>query len=99
MVPCICLGAGSRKKAEKPLNSIKRSWKKEPSYVEKALEIIKSHGGRITQKSCAKNCYISQEAKVSLIVTELEHKELVEKIKKVRGNVILLKEGPLKDNS
>ncbi len=31
------------------------------------------------------------EAKISLILTELEHKGKVEKIKKGRGNVILLK--------
>ena len=59
MVPCICLGAGSRKKAEKTLEQHKEELEKEPSYVEKALEIIKSHGGRITQKELRKRIVIS----------------------------------------
>ena len=31
------------------------------------------------------------EAKISLILTELEHKGQIEKVKKGRGNVIILK--------
>ena len=32
------------------------------------------------------------ESKISLILTELEHKGKIEKVKRGRGNVILLKE-------
>ena len=32
------------------------------------------------------------ESKVSLILTELEHTGIIEKVKRGRGNVILLKE-------
>lgn len=63
----------------------------EPGYVEKALEIITQHDGRISQKELRKEMLYLSEAKVSLIVTELEHKGRIEKIKKGRGNVIILK--------
>lgn len=63
----------------------------EPGYLDRALEIIKKHDGRIYQTELRKEMLDLSEAKVSLIVTELEHKGLVEKIKKGRGNVILLK--------
>ncbi len=63
----------------------------EPGYATKALEIIKNHDGRITQKELRKEMLYLSEAKVSLIVTELEHKRLIEKIKKGRGNVLVLK--------
>ena len=42
-------------------------------------------------KELRKEMLYLSEAKVSLIVTELEHKGLVEKIKKGRGNVLILK--------
>ncbi len=54
------------------------------------LDIIKEQGGRTTQKDIRKKTPLG-EAKVSLIITELEHKGLIEKIKKGRGNVIVLK--------
>jgi uncharacterized membrane protein len=64
---------------------------KEPGYLDNALEIIKKHDGRITQKQMRKEMLHLSEAKVSLILTELEHKGKIEKVKKGRGNVILLK--------
>lgn len=63
----------------------------EPGYLEKVLEIIKKNDGRITQKDLRKEMLHLSEAKISLIITELEHKGKVEKIKKGRGNVIILK--------
>lgn len=63
---------------------------KEEDETRKYLEFIKEHGGRITQKEIRKNFPIS-EAKISLIISELEHKGKLEKIRKGRGNVILLK--------
>lgn len=62
----------------------------EDDETEKYLEFIKKHGGRTTQKDIRKNFPMS-EAKISLVITELEHKGKVEKIKKGRGNVIILK--------
>lgn len=87
-----------KEESRKTIEQHKEDLEREPNYVEKALEIIKNHNGRITQKELRKELLYLSEAKVSLIVTELEYKGLIEKIKKGRGNVLLLKESPLKDN-
>ena len=69
--------------------------KKKPIAVEgsddlqKVISIIKSRGGRTTQKEIRKNMPLS-EAKVSLIISELEEKGVIRKIKKGRGNIIIL---------
>jgi len=60
--------------------------------IEKVLKIIKEHDGRISQKGLRKEMIYLSEAKISLILTELEHKGRIEKIKKGRGNVVILKE-------
>ena len=65
---------------------------REPGYLDNALKIIQKHDGRITQKELRKEMLYLSEAKISLIITELEHKGKVEKVKKGRGNVILLKQ-------
>lgn len=57
----------------------------------RVLEFIKNNAGRITQKELRKEMMHLSEAKISLILTELEHKGRIEKIKKGRGNVIILK--------
>ena len=49
----------------------KQDLEKEPTYIEKALTIIKQHDGRITQKELRKEMLYLSEAKVSLIITEL----------------------------
>ncbi|MFH0868087.1 MAG: hypothetical protein V1831_02135 [Candidatus Woesearchaeota archaeon] len=54
------------------------------------VKIIKKEGGRATQKQIRKEIPLS-EAKISLMIAELEHKGVVEKIKKGRGNIIILK--------
>ena len=54
------------------------------------LSIIKREGGRITQKELRKRLPHS-EAKVSLVVAELEAKGKLEKLKKGRGNILVLK--------
>jgi uncharacterized membrane protein len=59
-------------------------------YVEKILEFVKKRGGRTTQKDIRKEIPLS-EAKISLLIAELEHKGKFEKIKKGRGNIIILK--------
>lgn len=64
--------------------------------LEKVLKFIKELGGRATQKDIRKK-FPSSEAKVSLMITELESKGLVKKIKKGRGNIVILtKEGSKK---
>ncbi len=64
--------------------------------LEKIIKFIKEKGGRVTQKEIRKK-FPSSEAKISLIITELESKKIVKKIKKGRGNVIILtKEGSKK---
>jgi uncharacterized membrane protein len=57
--------------------------------LEKIIKFIKEKGGRVTQKEIRK-AFPSSEAKISLIITELESKNIVKKIKKGRGNVIIL---------
>lgn len=59
--------------------------------LNKILKIIKQEGGRTTQKEIRKHFPLS-EAKISLMITELEHKNKIEKIKKGRANVIILKD-------
>ncbi|MBI4919134.1 hypothetical protein HY837_04335 [archaeon] len=64
---------------------------KEDQLTNQVLSILKKEGGRITQKDLRKHLPYS-EAKISLVISELENKKIVEKIKKGRGNIILLKE-------
>ena len=59
-------------------------------YLDKITDIIKKEGGRTTQKGIRKEIPLS-EAKISLMIAELEHKGVIEKIKKGRGNIIILK--------
>ncbi len=77
--------------SQKTLEQHKEELAQEPGYIDQALEIIKKHDGRINQKELRKEMMYLSEAKVSLIVTELEHKGKVEKVKKGRGNVLILK--------
>lgn len=58
--------------------------------LNKVVEVLKAQGGRVTQKELRKAFPLS-EGKVSLMITELEHKGVVEKIKKGRGNILILK--------
>ena len=58
--------------------------------LKKLINIIKKEGNRITQKDIRKQIPLS-EAKISLMIAELEHKGIIEKIKKGRGNIIILK--------
>ena len=58
--------------------------------LENVIKILKKEGGRATQKAIRKEIPLS-EAKISLMIAELEHKGIIEKIKKGRGNIIILK--------
>jgi len=71
-------------------NSIQDS-KEEKEDLNNVLEIIKNSGGRTTQKEIRKQIPLS-EAKVSLMIAELESKGKIRKIKKGRGNILILNE-------
>ena len=58
-------------------------------YEQKLLELIQKEK-RMTQKEIRKHFNLS-EAKISLLITELEHKQKIEKIKKGRSNIIIIK--------
>ncbi|MBW2984526.1 hypothetical protein KY361_05395 [Candidatus Woesearchaeota archaeon] len=62
---------------------------KQTSDLDKVIKVIKQEGGRATQKEIRKHFPLS-EAKISLMITELEHKGIVKRIKKGRGNIIIL---------
>jgi len=80
------------KKQKREIKYEKKENKKEESYddLEQIIKIIKQEGGRTTQKDIRKQIPLS-EAKISLMIAELEHKGIIEKIKKGRGNIIILK--------
>jgi uncharacterized membrane protein len=61
----------------------------EDTFLNRILLYIKENR-RVTQKEIVKKFDVS-DAKISLAITELEHKGLITKIKKGRGNVIVLK--------
>jgi len=60
--------------------------------VEEVIKFIEKEDGRTTQKDIRKQFPVS-EAKISLIVSELEHKGIIKKIKRGRGNLIVLNKG------
>uniref|UniRef100_A0A7J2TJ44 Winged helix-turn-helix transcriptional regulator n=1 Tax=Archaeoglobus fulgidus TaxID=2234 RepID=A0A7J2TJ44_ARCFL len=72
--------------------SMKRRKKEEilPDDLMTVIETIKANGGRITQKELRKKLGFS-EAKMSLILADLERRGIIEKVKKGRGNIIFLK--------
>ena len=58
--------------------------------LENVISIIKQESGRISQKDLRKKLNLS-EAKVSLMIADLESLGKVKKIKQGRGNIIVLK--------
>ncbi len=67
----------------------KREEIKSEDYYSRVYEIIKKEK-RTTQKDIRKQIPLS-EAKISLIITQLEHEGKIKKIKKGRGNIVILK--------
>ncbi|MBR9700482.1 hypothetical protein GOV11_01305 [Candidatus Woesearchaeota archaeon] len=68
----------------------KRTLKSEDDEFRAAvLTVLKKHKGRATQKELRKELPFS-EAKASLVLTELESEGKIKKIKKGRGNIIIL---------
>lgn len=78
-------------KETKTTAELKQELATEPGYLDETIAIIKRYGGRIYQKELRKEMMHLSESKISLILTELEHKGKIEKIKKGRGNAIILK--------
>ena len=75
----------------KPAHSVNEPEKHpDDGELSRLISIIRHEGGRATQKEIRKQIPLS-EAKISLMIAELEHKGVVEKIKKGRGNIIILK--------
>ena len=61
-----------------------------PDDLKEIIDILEKLGGRMTQKDLRTRLNCS-EAKVSLMITDLENRGLVHKVKKGRGNIILLR--------
>jgi uncharacterized membrane protein len=58
--------------------------------LERIISFLDEQGGRATQKEIRK-LFPYSEAKVSLMISELESKELVERFKKGRSKVVVKK--------
>lgn len=70
------------------LKEIKKTTKDDlEADLKELIKFIKKEGGRTTQKDIRKN-FPQSEAKISLMIAELEHKGKIKKIKKGRGNII-----------
>lgn len=78
------------KRKNKKVEEQKKEDKYEGDSLGQLIRIIKQEGGRTTQKDIRKQIPLS-EAKISLMIAELEHKGVIEKIKKGRGNIIILR--------
>lgn len=59
-----------------------------PDDLREIMEVITQEGGRITQAELRKRLSYS-EAKISLMLSDLENRGLIKKIKKGRGNIII----------
>lgn len=66
---------------------------------QQVLSALRQNEGRLTQKELRKNIPLS-EAKISLVLTDLETQGKIRKIKKGRGNIIVLSNGtPKKEDA
>ena len=61
-------------------------------YAQEVLDVLQRSGNRLTQKELRDRVSGIGEAKISLILTELEAAGKIKKIKKGRGNIIIFKE-------
>ena len=72
------------------LRTKKKSKKEElDKDLDYLVNIIKKEGNRATQKDLVQKTGLS-EAKISLMITDLESKGMIKKIKKGRANIIIL---------
>ncbi|MBI2557823.1 hypothetical protein HYW20_00730 [Candidatus Woesearchaeota archaeon] len=79
-----------KKYPEKITEQKKEAEEPKDGDLSQLVKIIKNEGGRTTQKDIRKQIPLS-EAKISLMIAELEHRGVIEKIKKGRGNIIILR--------
>ena len=77
------------KKKEKKKHEDEENKNEDYDGSAKIIDFIKKEGGRVNQRDIRKQSNLS-EAKISLLISELESKGLVKKIKKGRGNIIVL---------
>ncbi|MBD3260043.1 hypothetical protein GF371_05465 [Candidatus Woesearchaeota archaeon] len=78
------------KKREKELEAKKQEKEsKTEDDADKILSFIKQEGGRTTQLDIRKRYPSYSEAKISLIIADLEEQGKIKKIKKGRGNIII----------
>jgi len=73
---------------EKPEGNENKNQVELPDDLKELYDIILKKGGRITQKDLRKEV-IYGEAKVSLMIADLEDRGLIKKIKKGRSNIII----------
>jgi uncharacterized membrane protein len=81
-------------KKEKPEKQIVPKAAKDPTLpkdLQHIINFLSKQDGRATQKEIRKQFPLS-EAKISLMVTDLESRNLVKKVKKGRGNIIILEQ-------
>ena len=57
--------------------------------LNKIIQLLKKNQGRMSQRELRKHFALS-EAKISLMITELETEGKLKKIKKGRGNILIL---------
>lgn len=62
-----------------------------PADLQEIMDIIRGQGGKITQKDLRSKLRYS-EGKVSLMLADLERRELIEKFKRGRGNVVIIRD-------
>lgn len=77
-------GKKEREQAEK-----QEEEESQDKVAENVITLLKKNDGRATQKELRKHLPLS-EAKISLVLTELESAGKIRKIKKGRGNIIIL---------
>ena len=81
----------SMESEKEPVNASINSDEPIPADLQEILDILKTQGGRMTQKDMRKRLKYS-EGKVSLMLLDLEKRGKIQKFKKGRGNVLFLVE-------
>jgi len=85
-IALLILGSKKRFFTKKKESSIEGAQDEVESRI---INILKNEGGRATQKEIRKKLGLS-EAKISLVISDLENRKKIRKIKKGRGNIITL---------
>lgn len=66
------------------------NWESMTNYKKEIMAIMRENEGKISQKKLRKHFDLS-EAKISLLVTELEKEGMIKKVRKGRQNLLVLK--------